>query len=295
MAFDTFVFILVSGIVLGGLYALMAVGLAVVWTTLDVFNFAHGAFVALGAYVAWQVTQFAPGPQGFIFATLAATIFMFAVGFLLHFCLIKPFERSPNIVLLAVITTLAASSIMESSIQLIWGPREKQIEAAVSGRIEYFGAGIAINDLLALAVALAALAGLALFLRKTATGRAMRAAAQNREAAELMGFNVAILFAVALGIAAATAALAGAFIGSLRFINPTFGADPLMKALVVVIFGGVANFTSPIYAAFILGVIESFSIYYLGLYWAPAVLFALMIAVLIVKPEGLFGNRRKTL
>ncbi len=87
----------------------------------------------------------------------------------------------------------------------------------------------------------------------------------------------------------------GAFIGSLRFINPSFGADPLMKSLIVVIFGGVARFTSPIYAAFILGVVEAFSIYLLGLYWAPAVLFGLMVVVLLVKPEGLFGHRQKTL
>lgn len=295
MAADTFVFVFMSGIVLGGLYALMAVGLAVVWTTLDVFNFAHGAFVALGAFVAWQITQFAPGWHGFLFATCASMLFLFFVGFLLHFCLIKPFERSPNIILLAVITTLAASSAMENAIQLVWGPREKQIEAAISGTVELFGASIAANDILALAVALLALFALALFLRGTGTGRAMRAAAQNREAAELMGFNVALLFAFALGIAAATAALAGVFIGSLRFFNPSFGSDPLMKALIVVIFGGVAKFTSPIYAAFILGLIEAFSIYFLGLYWAPAVLFALMIIVLLIKPEGLFGFRQKTL
>ena len=295
MAGDTFVFVLMSGVVLGGLYGLMAVGLAVVWTTLDVFNFAHGAFVTLGAFIAWQITQYAPGWQGFLFATGVSMILLFVVGFLLHFCLIKPFERSPNIILLAVITTLAASSLMESAIQLIWGPREKQIEPAVSGNVDLFGASLAANDLLALVAALLALAGLALFLRGTGTGRAMRAAAQNREAAELMGFNVALLFACALGVAAATAALAGVFIGSLRFFNPSFGADPLMKALIVVIFGGVAKFTSPIYAAFILGIVEAFSIYFLGLYWAPAVLFSLMIVVLLIKPEGLFGTRQKTL
>ncbi|MDA4846385.1 branched-chain amino acid ABC transporter permease [Hoeflea poritis] len=295
MAIDTFIFVLISGIVLGGLYALMAVGLSVVWTTLDVFNFAHGAFVALGAYVAWQISQSAPGPAGFALAAALSVAFMFAFGFCLHFGIIKPFERSPNIVLLAVITTLAASSIIENGIQLVWGPREKQIDPNIDMRVDFGGVAIAGIDLLSLAVALLALAGLAVFLRRSATGRAMRAAAQNREAAELMGFNVAFLFAIAFGIAAATAALAGVFIGSLRFINPSFGADPLMKSLIVVIFGGVAQFTSPIYAAFIIGIVEAFSIYFLGLYWAPAVLFALMIAVLMIKPEGLFGNRQKTL
>ena len=78
-------------------------------------------------------------------------------------------------------------------------------------------------------------------------------------------------------------------------INPTFGADPLMKSLIVVILGGVARFTSPIYAAFVVGIAESFSAYFLGLYWSPALLFAMMIGVLLIKPEGLFGHRSKTL
>lgn len=140
-----------------------------------------------------------------------------------------------------------------------------------------------------------ALLAMALLLRRTTIGRTMRAAAQNREAAELMGLNVPRLFAIALGLSAASAALAGIFVGSLRFINPSFGVDPLMKSLIVVILGGVARFSSPIYAAFVVGIAESFSSYFLGLYWTPAVLFAMMIIVLLIKPEGLFGHRSKTL
>lgn len=292
---DTFLFILASGILLGGLYALMATGLAVVWTTLGVFNFAHGTFVALGAYVAWQVTQSVSGGAGFLLAAALSVVIMFGVGFVLHYVLVKPFERNANLVLLAVITTLAAASIIENGILIGWGPRDKQITPPIEGAIGFFGASINIYDIVVLLVALLTLLALALFLRRTSLGRAMRAAAQNREAAELMGLNVSMLFAITIGLSAATAALAGVFTGSLRFISPTFGADPLMKALVVVILGGVARFTSPIYAAFIVGIAESFSAYFLGLYWAPAVLFAMMIAVLLIKPEGLFGHRSKTL
>lgn len=295
MALDTLIFVLVSGIVLGGLYALMATGLSVVWTTLNVFNFAHGSFVALGAYIAWQVSQQGSGASSFILGAGVSVLIMFGLGFVMHYCLIKPFERNQNLVLLSVITTLAASAIIESGIQLGWGPRDKQIAAPLAGNVELFGTAIAALDLLTLAVAVTALLALALFLRRSAIGRAMRAAAQNREAAELMGFRAARLFALTLGISAATAALAGVFIGSLRFINPAFGADPLMKSLIVVILGGVARFTSPIYAAFVVGIVESFSVYFLGLYWAPAVLFAMMIIVLLIKPEGLFGFRNRTL
>ena len=295
MGLDTFIFILVSGVLLGGLYALMATGLAVVWTTLGVFNFAHGAFVALGAYIAWQVTQWAVGGLGFVLASGLSIIVMFGLGFVLHFALIKPFERNANVVLLAVISTLAAASIIENSILLGWGPRDKQITPPIEGRIDIFGASINAFDFVILAIALLALLAMALFLRKTTMGRTLRAAAQNREAAELMGLNVPMLFAITLGLSAASAALAGIFVGSIRFINPSFGADPLMKSLVVVILGGVARFSSPIYAAFVVGIAESFSAYFLGLYWTPAVLFAMMIAVLLIKPEGLFGHQSKTL
>ena len=295
MELETLLYILVSGLVLGGLYALMAIGLSVVWTTIGVFNFAHGTFVALGAYIAWQVSTSLGGAPGFLLGAVIAPLALFVIGYTLHYALIKPFERNPNIVLLSVITTLAAASIIESLIQLIWGPREKQIEAPVSGTLEVAGLSFSAQDILTFIVTLFILALLAWFLKRSGTGRAMRAAAQNREAAQLMGFNVTHLYALTIGIAAATAAIAGLFIGSIRFINPTFGVDPLMKSLIVVIFGGVAHFTSPILAAFIVGLIEAFSVYVFGLYWAPSILFGLMIIVLLIKPEGLFGFQRKTL
>ncbi|MEM6986288.1 MAG: branched-chain amino acid ABC transporter permease [Pseudomonadota bacterium] len=295
MSLETFLFILMSGILLGGLYALMATGLAIVWTTLGVFNFAHGAFVALGAYVAWQINTAMPFAAGFPIAALLAMAIMFVFAFAAHFVLIKPFERYPNVVLLAVISTLAAATIIESGILLGWGPRDKQIPVPIEGAVSLFGARINLFDLIALAVSVLSLFALAAFLQRTTLGRSMRAVAQNREAAELMGLNVPLLFAIALGLSGAAAALAGTFAGSIRFINPSFGADPLMKSLVVVILGGVARFSSPIYAAFVVGIAEAFASYFLGLYWAPAVLFAMMIAVLLVKPEGLFGRQYKTL
>ncbi|MEX3010301.1 branched-chain amino acid ABC transporter permease [Hoeflea sp. TYP-13] len=295
MALETLAFVLASGLVLGGLYALMAAGLAVVWTTLGVFNFAHGALIALGAYIAWQVSQYVTGGAGFLIGAGVSVAVMFCLGFAMHYVLVKPFERHANLVLLAVITTLAAASIVENSILLAWGPRDKQITPPIAGKIEFFGTAISTHDFVILAVALAALLAFALFLRKSTTGRAMRAVAQNREAAELMGFNVSRLFAMTIGLSASTAALAGVFVGSLRFISPTVGTDPLMKSLIVVILGGVTRFTSPIYAAFIVGMAEAFSAYFLGLYWAPAVLFAMMIILLLIKPEGLFGRKTRTL
>ena len=212
MGFEAFTFILMSGILLGGLYALMATGLAVVWTTLGVFNFAHGAFVTLGAYMAWQVSQSVAGGFGFLIAVATSVTVMFCLGFVLHFALIKPFERNQNVVLLAVVSTLAAASIIENAVLLNWGPRDKQIAPPITSKIDFFGASINTFDFVILGIALFALFGLALFLRRTTVGRTLRAAAQNREAAELMGLNVPKLFAITLGLSAATAALAGVFV-----------------------------------------------------------------------------------
>lgn len=295
MSLDTLLFILTGGLVLGVLYALMASGLAVVWTTLGIFNFAHGAFITAGAYIAWQIGHRDAGGAGFLAGALACVGAMFALGVLFHLLLVRPFERKPNIVLASVITTLAAAALLENAINLVWGSRSKQISPFMAGDVSFGAVILSRNELALMLITIAVLVAVGYLLRRTRLGRCMRAVAQNREAAELMGLDVPRLYALAFGLSAAMAGLAGVFIGSIRFMSPTMGTDPLMKALIVVILGGVARFTSPILAAFVIGMVEAFSTYFAGLYWTPAVLFTLMILVLVVKPEGLFGKYQRTL
>jgi branched-chain amino acid transport system permease protein len=294
MTLNTLALILVGGLILGSLYALMATGLALVWTTLGIFDFAHGTFIALGAYIAWQIGSSEATGAGLLLGAAGSIVGMFAIGVAVYFLLIKPFERNPDIVVKSVITTLAGATILENLINLVWGPRNKQLGALLSGDLSLGGLVISRNEASVVALALVILTGLGFFLQRTRTGRAMRAVAQNRESAQLMGIDVVWLYAVAFGLSAALACLAGIFIGSIRFMTPGMGADPLMKALIVVIFGGIASFTGPIYAAFIVGFLESVMTYVVGLYWSPTVLFVIMIAVLVAKPEGLFGRYRKS-
>jgi branched-chain amino acid transport system permease protein len=295
ISLDTLLAVTSGGLVLGALYALMAAGLAAVWTTLGIFNFAHGAFIALGAYIGWQLADAGGAGLGLAVGVPVAVAALFAFGVLFHLVLVRPFERRADIVTASVITTLAGTAIIESAINLIWGPRSKQLARLGTGEIDLGLIRIPTGDLVLVAVVAATLAGLGWFLGRSRTGRAMRAVSQNREAAELMGLDVPRLYALAFGLSAAMAGLAGIFVGGLRFMTPTMGADPLMKALIVVILGGIARFTSPIYAALLVGLVESFSNYFVGLYWTPAVLFAIMIAVLFVKPSGLFGHHQRTL
>jgi branched-chain amino acid transport system permease protein len=294
MTVETLLFVIAGGLVLGALYALMATGLAVVWTTLGIFNFAHGAFIAGGAYIAWQVSSAEAWGLSYFAGAIVSVVGMFLVGVVCYVLLVKPFERQQNLVLLSVITTLSGATILESSIDILWGARSKQIPRLAEGDVSLFGVTISANEAVLLVFVVVILVVLGVFLRRAPAGRAMRAVAQNRESAQLMGLDVPKLYAIAFGLSAALAALAGIFVGSIRFMTPTMGTDPLMKALIVVIFGGVARFTSPIFAAFIVGLIEAFATFYVGLYWAPAVLFAIMIVVLIAKPEGLFGKYERT-
>ncbi|MBZ9985908.1 branched-chain amino acid ABC transporter permease [Mesorhizobium sp. BH1-1-5] len=294
MTLETLNLILLGGIVLGALYALMATGLALVWTTLGIFNFAHGTFIALGAYIAWQIASTEASGAGLLAGAAVSIIGMFVIGMLVYYLLIKPFERSPDIVVKSVITTLAGATILENVINLVWGPRNKQLSPLLGGDMSILGITISRNEMAVVALAIVILAALGVFLQRAPLGRAMRAVAQNREAAQLMGIDVERLYAIAFGLSAALAALAGILIGSTRFMNPSMGSDPLMKALIVVIFGGIARFTGPIYAAFIVGLLEAVMTYLVGLYWSPTVLFAIMIVVLVAKPEGLFGRYRKS-
>lgn len=295
MSFESFLFVLTGGVVLGALYALMAAGLAVVWTTLGIFNFSHGAFVALGAYIGWQVGNVDGFALGHILGLTATVLGMFALGILFQQAFIRPFERKENIVAATVITTLAGATVLQNGMLLIWGPRSKQIAAIGDGSLNIGPLAFSWNEVVLILLVAFILGAVGWFLSRTRTGRSMRAVSQNRQAAELMGLNVPLLYALAFGLSAAMAGVAGYFVGSVRFINPTMGADPLMKALIVVIFGGIARFTSPIYAALIVGLVESFTTFYLGLYWAPAVLFAMMMIVLTIKPAGLFGTHQRTL
>ncbi|MEM9104793.1 MAG: branched-chain amino acid ABC transporter permease, partial [Pseudomonadota bacterium] len=170
----TLISIIKGGLILGALYALMATGLSLVWTTLGIFNFAHGTFIALGAYVAWQFasTDAFGLPMGLALAITC--VVLFAVGVVVHFLLVKPFERHRDVVLISVITTLAGSAIIENLLLLGWGPRSKQIPELATGFMEFAGFRLAWSEIVLLVVVLVILAGLGLFLQLSKPGRSMR-------------------------------------------------------------------------------------------------------------------------
>lgn len=285
---ETLISTLLSGVVLGALYALMASGLSMVWTTLGVFNFAHGALMMIGAFVAWTVSE-AMGLG--LWAGLVAGVGAAAIlGVIIEYLLVRPFYGRPNMLLITVMTTLAAMIILEKSAQIIWGARLKQLPRMIDGDVSIFGAVISAHEALIIVMAPLILIVLWLFATHTAIGRSLRAVGQNQDAAALLGINVPLTFALAFGLGAALAGLTGVLLGGVRFITPSLGVEPLVKAMIVVIFGGLGSLGATVGAAFVIGLTEAFLILFVGLYWTPFVLFTGLIVVLIFRPNGLFGR-----
>ncbi len=286
---ETLLATLVSGLVLGSLYALMASGLSVVWTTLGVFNFAHGALMMIGAFIAWTISE-ALG-LGLIAGIAGGTAAAAVIGIVIERFLVRPFYGSRAMLLITVMTTLAAMIILEKGALMIWGARLKQLPRLVEGEVSILGATISAHEAILVALAPLLLIAIWQFTVRSATGRSLRAVGQNQESAALIGIDVPVAFAIAFGLSAALAGLTGTLLGSIRFITPTMGVEPLVKAMIVVIFGGLGSLGATAGAAYVIGFIEALLILWIGLYWTPFALFLLMIVVLVFRPNGIFGGR----
>ena len=295
MSLDAFTSVLLSGLVLSSLYALLASGLSLVWTTLGIFNFAHGVLMAVGAYVTWQISQSIGETYWIGYSIALMIVVMVMLGAVLEYVLIRPFYGNKNIVLVTVMTTLAGLTFLENGIQAVWGPRLKQLPPLIEGNISIHGLlTLSAHEAVIIVVSPLILIGLYYFLNYSIIGKSIRAVGQNQKAAKLMGINVSRSFILTFGLAAALTGIAGAFYGGLRLMNPTMGSEPLVKALIVVIFGGLGNISGTIAAAYLIGFLEAFLIYFIGLYWTPSLLFLFMIFVLIFRHEGLFGDSART-
>lgn len=287
MTLESMQAIVLTTLTLSSLYALMATGLSLVWGSLRLFNFAHGALMAVGAYLAWTAAD----RMGLhpVAAAVVGILGLVVVGLVLERVLIAPFASRADAAMVVIITTLAGSIFLENGIHILWGPRLKRLPPLFDGSVDVLGTTISGQDALVAIAAPLILGILAIFLKRSRLGMAIRAVEQNRDGALLTGIQPTVIFMFTFGIAAALAGIAGIMLGSTRFIVPTLGATPLLKAFIVVILGGLGSLGGTIAAAYLVGAIEAISIAVFGLYWSPVVLFGIMILVLIIKPTGLFG------
>ena len=283
--------VLISGLVLGSLYALIASGLSLTWSTLGIFNFGHGAFMTIGAYLAWTVAVSWGWPLPLAILITVALTALLAVLFGATF--VRPFIARHQGALIVMVTTLAAATIATNATQLIWGPQIKQLPTLFEGNVALGPVVIGANQFVAILAAPILIGGLLAALRFTRIGLAVRAVEQNRDYARLVGIQPTTVYVVTIISASVLAATAGILLGGISFITPTLGNDPLLKAFVVVIFGGLAKVSGAVVGAYSIGMIEALSTYFVGLSWTPIILFSAMILVMLVRPEGLISRKAK--
>ncbi|WP_088140503.1 branched-chain amino acid ABC transporter permease [Achromobacter xylosoxidans] len=279
--------ILVNGILLGGLYAVMAQGLALVWGVLNIVNLAHGAFIMLGAYASWYLYNDA-GIDPFLGLPLTAAA-MFLLGYAVQRGLLNLVVRAPMFNTLLI--TFGLEVVLTYLAQLAFSADFRTINPPYAGDSYALGpVTLPMARLAAFGVALAITLGMWLFLLHSRLGRAIRATAQNLVAARLYGVEPRHLYAVTFGLGLALAGAAGGLYGTVSQINPYIGATLTAKCFAISIIGGLDNPLGVMVGGLFLGIVESLTTLYVGPTYADVASFGILVLVLLVKPSGLLGR-----
>jgi len=282
---DTLVSQAANGLVLGFIYVLIAVGLSITFGLLGIVNFAHGAFFALGAYVAYQLFHLWSWP-----AVIAAPLIVGTIGMLVEVTLIRRlYGKEP---LLGLIVTFALALLIEALIRLFWGADGKPFNPpeAFSGIVELGPLLITKYRVFVLAATIATLLALWAFLIWTPYGRILRAGSRDPEMVELLGINLPRVLTAVFGLGCALAAIAGVLAAPLWTVSPSMAANAIMPAFVVVAIGGLGSFPGAVAAGLAVGVVMSLTIQFKA-DAAAASMYALMFIVMLLRPRGLFGER----
>ena len=287
---DVIIQIIASGLTLGAMYAISTIGLSLVYGSLNMLNMAHGAVLALGGYICFFAMTALGLPA--LVGVLAAVVVCGLVGLLIYFTTAAPLLGSAQFETRIFIATIGFGAVLQNVILRLFGPQSKPQPLRLSSDIVIGNVHIPDQNLLILAVALGLMVAMALLLKRSRLGRAIRATAQNREAAQLMGVRVGQIYAAVLAISGGLAAISGIMISSLSSLLPNMGGDPMLKAFIICIVAGLGNVTGAVISAIALGLLEATAQYNLGVQYSFALLLLLVIIVLIWRPYGLFGRRQ---
>jgi len=275
---------LINALVLGCEYMLVAAGLSLVFGILRIVNFVHGAIFVVGSFMTFFV--FAEWGYSYFLAIVVAILVTAAIGLVLERGLYRPLQENHMAV---VIGALGAAMVIEHVLAVTVAPEAKFIPYPIEGVWRFGGISIAWQRVAVVGLSIVLMVALMLFIRYTKWGKAMRAVAQDPEAAAMVGVDIQRIRYLAMALGCAMAGAAGAIMAPL-FSAYAFGAlGPLLKAFIVVIIGGLGSLPGAVIAAFGLGAIDSFGVAYLG-YPAYAIGFGVVMLFLIVRPTGLFGH-----
>ena len=279
--------LLLNGIVIGVIYALVAMGLSLIFGVLEIVNFAHGEFYMLGAMLAYFLTMNAR--LGYWPTILVVTAVAVGLGYVLYEALLgslqgEGFERS-------ILLTLGLSMVLQNGAVFLFTTTPRMMQTRYSYSNVIVGdVRVSVMRLFALALGLLAFAALYLILYRTRVGRAMRGVAQNREAALMVGIDPRAVSRLAVAIGIGLSGLAGAALAPVYAVHPLMGFSFVFKAFAIIIIGGLGNISGAAIAAVALGTLESVAGGFLPLVMADALAFIAMIAILLLRPQGLFGR-----
>ena len=282
---------LISGISLGSIYAIIALGYTMVYGIAKMLNFAHGDVIMVGGYISFCTTTYLglPGWVSVVFAVVVCTV----LGVVIEGLAYRPLRQAGSLAVL--ITAIGVSYFLQNAAQLIWGATPKNFTSLVDFEVPEFLGRLNVSGvmLVTVGVCVVIMVALTLFTSKTKMGKAMRACSEDRGAAQLMGINVNRTISMTFAIGSALAAIAGVLLCSFSpTLQPTTGSMPCIKAFTAAVFGGIGSIPGAFLGGLLLGIIESLARAYIsGL--ANAIVFAVLIVILLVKPAGLLGKNVK--
>ena len=281
--------LVIQGILSGGIYGLIAVGLSLIFGVMGIINFAHGQMMVMGMYVSyWIFVLLGIDPYLSLVAVVAV---IFLLGYFIQASVVNRILDYPEA--MQVLPLVAVGLVLENTALLLWGPDHRSPQTALSLETTWIGP-VMIDDSRLIAFALAILITVAIFvfLKKTDTGKRIRAASDNRMGALLVGINVDRINNAAFGLGAAATGAAGALLLPLMPVSPHMGHDFTLTAFIVVILGGMGNLMGALVGGLILGVAESTATLFLPATLKQVVSFSILIVIMLFRPQGLFGGKK---
>jgi branched-chain amino acid transport system permease protein len=284
--------VIIAGLATGSVYALMAVGMTLVYGVTKAFNFAYGDFFNMGGYFAW-ILIFGLGLQfgGYLAIMVIVMPLMFAVGYGLEKLMVAPLRKRDDWENKVMMLTLGLALFLSNLYMVVFGVRMKSLPPILEGTLEVGQLVFSYQDLMIFVLSLGGIFLFGWLLNNTRTGMAVKAVAQNPTGAKIVGIPQERIFAATFAISTVMVGFGGILLSQKYFINPNTGGTIMIKAWVITAFGGMGSIRGGIYAAFIIGMLEAFVGWFFGMSYGIIALFILLLATLALRPQGLMGQK----